>query len=94
MVRCTEGVGLAIERRLGWGHISPDGFAVYKNAPHPNATKVFVNWFLGDDGQRIWASTMANSRRKGMPHHPFQNHPDYSRIETYTVPDFASNSTS
>ena len=88
----TEGVGLAVERRLGWGHISPDGFAVYKNAPHPNATKVFVNWFLGDDGQRIWASTMANSRRKGMPHHPFQNHPDYDRIETYTVPDFESNS--
>ena len=46
--------------------------------------------FLGDDGQRIWASTMANSRRKDMPHHPFQNHPDYSRIDTYTVPDYES----
>jgi ABC-type Fe3+ transport system substrate-binding protein len=87
----TEGVGLSIERRLGWGHISPDGFAVYNNAPHPNATKVFVNWFLGDDGQRIWASSMANSRRMGMPHHPFQNHPDYDRISTYTNPDFESN---
>lgn len=29
------------------------GFSVLKNAPHPNAAKVFVNWFLSKEGQQI-----------------------------------------
>jgi iron(III) transport system substrate-binding protein len=33
----------------GSGHI-----AVFKNAPHPNAAKVYVNWFLSREGQLIW----------------------------------------
>ena len=33
----------------GSGHI-----AAFKNAPHPNATKVYLNWFLSRDGQAIW----------------------------------------
>jgi len=27
--------------------------AVFKNPPHPNATKVFINWLLSRDGQKI-----------------------------------------
>jgi iron(III) transport system substrate-binding protein len=33
----------------GSGHI-----VTFKNNPHPNATKVYLNWFLSRDGQLIW----------------------------------------
>jgi ABC-type Fe3+ transport system substrate-binding protein len=36
----------------------------YNNAPHPNAAKVFVNWYLSRDTQQALATrTRANSRR-------------------------------
>ena len=35
----------------GSGHVT-----IIKGAPHPNATKVFINWFLGKEGQEIFAS--------------------------------------
>jgi iron(III) transport system substrate-binding protein len=31
---------------------------IFKNQPHPNATKVFVNWLLGRDGQELYSRTM------------------------------------
>ena len=35
-----------------------------KNAPHPNATKLFVNWLLSKAGQTAWVrETQNNSRR-------------------------------
>lgn len=38
--------------------------AWYNNAPHPNAAKIFVNWYLSRDAQQAVAtSTRANSRR-------------------------------
>ena len=33
----------------GSGHI-----IAFKNAPHPNATKVYLNWFLSREGQLTW----------------------------------------
>jgi iron(III) transport system substrate-binding protein len=33
----------------GSGHI-----VAFKNAPHPNATKVYINWFLSREGQLVW----------------------------------------
>jgi len=39
-----------------------------KGAPHPNATKVFVNWLLSKDGQTAFAkATRENSRRTDVP---------------------------
>jgi iron(III) transport system substrate-binding protein len=36
----------------------------FKNAPHPNATKVYLNWFLSRDGQTAWQKlTGRNSLR-------------------------------
>lgn len=47
----------------GSGHI-----AVFKNAPHPNATKVYLNWFLSREGQLIWQKlTGRNSFRTDIP---------------------------
>jgi iron(III) transport system substrate-binding protein len=37
---------------------------IIKNAPHPNAAKLFVNWFLGKEGQQIYTSTMGEPTRR------------------------------
>jgi iron(III) transport system substrate-binding protein len=34
---------------------SANGFSLLAHAPHPNAAKVFVNWWLTQDGQRFYA---------------------------------------
>ena len=47
----------------GSGHI-----IAFKNAPHPNATKVYLNWYLSRDGQLIWQKlTGRNSFRTDIP---------------------------
>jgi ABC-type Fe3+ transport system substrate-binding protein len=47
----------------GSGHI-----VSFKNGPHPNATKVYLNWFLSRDGQLIWQKlTGRNSFRTDIP---------------------------
>lgn len=43
----------------GYGHLT-----VLKNPPHPNATKVFVNWLLGRDGQEIFSRAMGVGSRR------------------------------
>ncbi|HUK39964.1 MAG TPA: extracellular solute-binding protein [Candidatus Acidoferrales bacterium] len=37
---------------------------IIKNPPHPNATKVFVNWILGKEGQEIFSRTMGQGTRR------------------------------
>lgn len=47
----------------GSGHI-----AAFKKGPHPNATKVYINWFLSRDGQLAWQKlTGRNSFRTDIP---------------------------
>jgi iron(III) transport system substrate-binding protein len=42
--------------------------AVLKNAPHPNATKVFINWLLSPPAQAVLSEKLLNnSARKGVP---------------------------
>jgi iron(III) transport system substrate-binding protein len=43
----------------GSGHL-----VVLKEAPHPNAAKVFVNWLLGKEGQDIFSRTMGQGTRR------------------------------
>jgi ABC-type Fe3+ transport system substrate-binding protein len=38
--------------------------AIIKAAPHPNATKVFVNWFLGQEGQETYSRAMGQATRR------------------------------
>lgn len=38
--------------------------AVIKDPPHPNATKVFVNWMLGPEGQQVFTSSMGQPSRR------------------------------
>lgn len=47
----------------GSGHIS-----VFKDAPHPSAAQLYVNWFLSRDGQLGWQKhTGRNSFRTDLP---------------------------
>ena len=34
------------------------GLALINNAPHANAARVFINWFLGREGQAVWQLAM------------------------------------
>jgi ABC-type Fe3+ transport system substrate-binding protein len=43
----------------GSGHL-----VVLKNAPHPNATRVFVNWFLSREGQEVYSRSMHQGTRR------------------------------
>ncbi len=43
----------------GYGHLT-----ILKNQPHPNATKVFVNWLLSRDGQEVFARGMGVGSRR------------------------------
>lgn len=43
----------------GSGHLT-----IIKGAPHPNATKVFVNWLLGKEGQEIFSRTIGQATRR------------------------------
>lgn len=46
------------------GVLTIDGASLAKGAPNVNAAKVFINWYLGDDGQK------AISARKRVPARP------------------------
>ena len=43
----------------GYGHLT-----VFKNQPHPNATRVFINWLLSHDGQEVFARSMGVGTRR------------------------------
>ena len=43
----------------GSGHL-----IVLKNVPHPNSTKVFVNWFLSREGQEVYSRAMHQATRR------------------------------
>jgi ABC-type Fe3+ transport system substrate-binding protein len=38
--------------------------AVLKNAPHPNATKVYINWLLGKEGQDLYGRALTQGTRR------------------------------
>lgn len=40
------------------------GLTVIKNGPHPNATKLFVNWFLSKEGQEVYTTGMGEPTRR------------------------------
>lgn len=42
----------------GYVSAAQGNIAVYKNNPHPDATKVFINWLLSKEGQTIYVRGM------------------------------------
>ena len=48
--------------------VGPVTTSVFEGAPHPNAAKVFTNWFLSQEGQTIWGKWASlDSVRKDVP---------------------------
>jgi ABC-type Fe3+ transport system substrate-binding protein len=70
----------------------PDGIGVMKGAPHSNATKVFVNWYLSKDGQQAFADIFgklhqsgANSLRADVQQRDSDHLADSSKLDQYTL---------
>ena len=69
---------------------------VVKNSPHPNATKVFVNWLLSREGQEIYSKAMGQATRRldvdtkplaeigSRASKDFQTVEDSNRLENYS----------
>jgi len=60
--------------------------ALYKNAPHPNAAKVYINWLLSKDGQSYFPKNMGyvSARRDVSTDHTFPwRVPQPGAIKTY-----------
>ena len=60
--------------------------ALYKNAPHPNAAKVYLNWLLSKDGQSYFPKNMGyvSARRDVSTDHTFPwRVPQPGAIKTY-----------
>lgn len=60
------------------------GIQALADAPHPNATKVFVNWILSHDVQaRLMKAVKLNSRRKDIPVENANDAIDYAALDEY-----------
>jgi iron(III) transport system substrate-binding protein len=69
-----QGIGKNIEELTGPAYFGNHGngwaggnenVGIFNNPPHPNAAKLFVNWYLSRDGQATYAKlNKGNSRRK------------------------------
>jgi len=55
---------LPIPKEGTYGTGGSGNLAILKKPPHPNATKVFVNWFLGKEGQEIFTRIIGQGTRR------------------------------
>lgn len=91
--QCVKDGGCKNIRPLpGFANIASRGLSVFKNAPNPEATKIFLNWVLSKEGQTLWvkewaASSLSGaiSMRKDVEPHPdhVEHVPDFSRADDY-----------
>ena len=47
-----------------YGTAGSGSLVIIKNRPHPNATKVFVNWLLSKEGQEVWTKSLSQPTRR------------------------------
>ena len=62
--------------------------AVIKNPPHPNATKIFINWFLSREGQEAYQKAIGEPTRRldvDSPKEPYAVRParEFMTVEQY-----------
>jgi len=88
----ADGGCKTIEEVEGFSAAVSRGIAILKNAPNPEATKVFVNWLLSKEGQenfvREWAKANPSagiSMRKDVAPAPGHEKdlPDFSKADQY-----------
>ena len=90
VAQCRKQGGCAqVEQFVPGAYVLSRGVSVFKNAPNPDAAKVFVNWFLSKEGQEVYVAewgklnnTGALSLRKDVEPHPehAESVPDYANL--------------
>lgn len=84
------GVGTSVEllpMPEGVVNLTTAGVALFKNAPDPAAAKVFINWFLSQEGQEAYVQQFknegrgVNSRRLDVTVGNEETRPDWESIE-------------
>jgi ABC-type Fe3+ transport system substrate-binding protein len=61
------GLPIKVLTTLKEGLNGSNGFgtvAIMRNAPHPNATKVYINWLLGKEGQDLYGRALTQGSRR------------------------------
>jgi len=97
IARCRHAGGCESVKELPFGAVvGPRGVAVFKNAPHPEAAKVWVNWLLSKAGQQAYVTewtkyndTGAISLRTDVEAaNPEQakSEPDYAKLDDAFIP--------
>jgi iron(III) transport system substrate-binding protein len=84
----AAGVGRHVEELAGAssGVLMASGASVFRNAPHPNATRVFLNWFWSREGQTAWSQNVElNSRRRDVHAFDPEAFPDYNHLGRYAL---------
>ncbi|MFN0072396.1 MAG: ABC transporter substrate-binding protein [Chloroflexota bacterium] len=78
---------------------SARGVAVFRNAPHPNAAKVWVNWALRAEGATAWTEASQrwnppgwNSRRADVAPVDADTVIDFTKFDIQTVPTWGADS--
>lgn len=87
-LRKLQGAGLAQNvYQTDWAQfVIAYGAIVLPNNPNPNATAVFLNWFLSQEGQQVWADVTrlnSSSRRLGVTFPSPEDSPIYSDMSRY-----------
>lgn len=67
--------------------IQSRGVSVFKNAPHPEAARAFLNWFLSREGQEIYVREWARHSVSGAVSHRRDVAPHKDHLED--MPDLA-----
>jgi iron(III) transport system substrate-binding protein len=85
----SKGVGKGVELLLEGGvpkTLSAVSVNVFKNPPHPAASKIFIHWMLSQEGQKAFADTVGetNSRRVDVKEVEPLEAPNWSRLNEYT----------
>ena len=85
----SQGVGTQVEplKDVSNQYVRAGGFTLLKNAPHPNAVRVFMSWFLSQEGQDAWnkSNVQAASRRLDVTVVNPDAVPDYAHLSDYKV---------
>ncbi len=74
-----------VEVLEGSRYVLTYGVSVFKNAPNPNVIKVFLNWFLSQEGQDAYASipSLGGSRRSDVKVYAPGDIAEPTKLESY-----------
>jgi len=87
--RCWKSGGCKnVQRIPNLVYLLGRGVGVLKNAPHKEATKVWINWLLSKEGQEVYVQTWAKTNDSGAVSMRKDVEPDPHHLDS--VPDYAN----